>query len=337
PEAPGQKPVSDKGAGDVAPIKPDQARAVPEVGKELPVEWSAEGGKTTGKVKGLEGVEFMVAEGDPHIRSDQRISVNGQVKPEGVWIALNEGDTVRIGQEFYARRLGKLERIQPAADDAPVFAYGENGVILDNGDGRTLTKVGDSKLRNQQLDVEQKALGILQQNGVDFVPPLFGRVASGELIIGVIEGTSLNKMTAEERKKIPEDAWDRFEVKLVKMKSLGIHHNDISAGNIIWDGKNLKLVDFGLAEIGVRSNDDLSRARSIRKAIAEGKEGQALAPLANMKDVQSAEKIKMPEIDFQPAGFKAPEAAPVKPLPTPEAPKASALEVTGLTPKQQGK
>jgi len=81
---------------------------------------------------------------------------------------------------------------------------------------------------------------------------------------------------------IPADAWKRLEGDLGRLAELGIHHNDISAGNIIWDGKRLRLLDFGLARIGERSADDVNRMRRIQTAATNGEEGQALFPLPNL-------------------------------------------------------
>src|SRR4029453_5788735 len=95
-----------------------------------------------------------------------------------------------------------------AASDAPVFAHGENGVIMDNGDGN-LTKVGGSAERNRQLEAEQAAVAGGGSLGLDTAPPLVGRPDPSELIIGRIPGRSLSGMTAAERRAVPPPAAGR--------------------------------------------------------------------------------------------------------------------------------
>jgi predicted Ser/Thr protein kinase len=259
-----------------------------------------------GEWKTIGGVDFRLAEGDVWVRparEDGEIVVSGKTHTGKDWVSVPEGDTVVVNGHPYARILGKFQPVRPAPNDAPVFAHGQNGVLVDNGDGN-LTKVGGSVQRNAQLDVEQRALAILQSEGIDIAPPLVGRANANELIIGKLDGQSLDKMSIADRKAIPADAWKRLEGDLGRLAELGIHHGDISAGNIIWDGKRLRLLDFGLARIGERSADDVNRMRRIQTAVANGEEGQALFPLPNVNDLEGSTRVPEPEIPFAPRPVK---------------------------------
>ncbi|HSA58208.1 MAG TPA: phosphotransferase [bacterium] len=262
-----------------------------------------------GETQRIGDLEFTLADGEVWVRGvegGEGVVVRGTGDESGAWIPVGEGDTLLVNGRHYARVLGEFRTVTPAPDNAPVLAHGENGVILDNGDGN-LTKVGGSVERNKQLDAEQYALAIIQFHGLDIAPPLVGRPHPSELIIGKLKGKSLDRLSPREREQIKPEHWKGLEDGLKSLQDLGIHHNDISAGNIIWDGQKLRLVDFGLARFGFRTSDDFNRLQRIKDAFDKGEAGQALYPLPNVNDIENQARIPVADVPFSRPEDRAPD------------------------------
>lgn len=137
-------------------------------------------------------------------------------------------------------------------------------------------------MSNAGIEPEQQALTYLQYRGLregldGFVPSFEGRPGTDRIVIGRVEGRDLRELSPQERRGIPEGAWQRFFTDIAAMNRIGVSHNDINAGNVIWDGERLHLIDFGLSTLGsVRrayrgeESNDLATAKEIRKRAREG-------------------------------------------------------------------
>lgn len=250
-----------------------------------------------GTAQRIENVEFQVAEGELWVRAAEGsdgVSVSGRRHPTDQWVSVDEGDTVLVAGRHFARIRGELRAVTLATDDAPVFARSDSGgVILDNGNGQ-LTKIATSDFHRFQLDNEQAALALLQYHGLDIGPRLIGRPAPGELVISRIDGRSLSEMSIAERQAIPAEAWGRLEGDLGRLRDLGIAHRDIQAGNLLWDGQRLHLIDFGISKRGVRSDGDILQLRALRGAIGRGRD------LSNFFTAITApeQRVSVPEIPY---------------------------------------
>lgn len=226
---------------------------------------------------GVFGLEVRAVEGS------SGVIVKGVEHKAGEWLVMKEGDTVLIDGTYYARSEGALRPVEVGTRHSPILIIQRNGkpmaaqgaesTIYDNGNG-TVTKVSKlCKGKNWKkgvgkLDREQDVLTIASP--LDIGPKVVGRPSPGELVITKLEGTTLDNMAAAERKAIPPEAWSRLEVKLEQLQKLGIVHNDVHEGNVIWNGKNLKLLDFDSAQRNVHSGKDLADVSHLRTACENG-------------------------------------------------------------------
>ncbi len=235
-------------------------------------------------------VEMRVHEGELWVRAAEDSSgiiFNGETRTTGQWIAMAEGDSVTIHGSNYARIAGELRPFNVRGEnDSPliverhdtqgqirkVVAAGAESIIVQNGDG-TLSKISRHHNGAAKLDGEQQALALLQHHGIDIAPRLIGRVRSDEFVMERVPGRTLEGMNTKQRQEIPESSWNRFERDVQRMNDLGVMHNDVHAGNIIYDPatKTLRLLDFDNSTVGHKSERDIIDVRQYRAASQQGK------------------------------------------------------------------
>jgi serine/threonine protein kinase len=117
-----------------------------------------------------------------------------------------------------------------------------------------------------------------------FVPSVKDRPEPDTLVIEALvdeEGNPaapLGQLPLEKLQEIPPQSWDQFIFNLNYLNDRGVYHGDINEGNILWDGKRLRLIDFGRAELGEkkysthangkRVYEDIRRAEILRDSIS---------------------------------------------------------------------
>ncbi len=270
----------------------------------------------------LEGIRYEIDDGEMWVQATEgTLTINGRERTDGQDYSLMEGDTILIGDTYYARILGELRPVQLAPDDAPRLypTQHENfytGDLRDNGDGNQ-TKIA----LPTALNFEQNALAWIQFNGMEgFTPALIGRVRPDALIISRVPGESLDRLTVEERAEIPTEAWDRFADNLSQLHDIGVFHNDVSPANVVWDGVELRLIDFGesrtrrdlLDEASrIMAADDLRRAEEMQAAIEAGGTGYHIHPTRGDEAKTAMSLHDAVDIPVEPISMQEPEVTPV--------------------------
>ncbi len=227
-------------------------------------------------------------------------------------LQIRAGDTLEIDGFAYVRSGNEL---RPFTRPTPgkVLADGGNGKIFDNGDGSATKQGKTRKVMNADgtvreidpataFDNEQRALAFVQDMAArepalaDFAPLLIGRTGAGELVIGKVPGKTLENLSVAERKAIPEQAWKDFETALRLLGEAGLYHGDMNPQNVLWDGKKLRLIDFGNAQFKVADNNDMKRFQDMK---ADARSDRADFPIRSYTVSKGAGAI--PDVPFEPA------------------------------------
>lgn len=109
----------------------------------------------------------------------------------------------------------------------------------------------DHRLGVRRMISEARLLIRLRKNGMD-VPPLYDMdLAGGRLIIGLLPGRPLIEVLNDDRTTGDEvnNILRLVGGEIRRLHRLAVTHGDLSTNNILIDGNNVHLIDFGLASI----------------------------------------------------------------------------------------
>jgi len=125
--------------------------------------------------------------------------------------------------------------------------YGKKVIVKYRAPKRYRIKELDSRIRHARTRREAKAMENALQAGVN-APSVIG-LGENEIYMEMIEGTLLKDtaISNENAKKAGEQ--------LGKLHNGGITHGDFTPANIIDDGKKVYIIDFGLAESTMSSEE----------------------------------------------------------------------------------
>ncbi|MFO1518977.1 MAG: hypothetical protein U1F57_04840 [bacterium] len=239
-------------------------------------------------------VTFIKVDGEIWVQpfSDGAVELNGGKVGMGHAVSLSNLDEVVVTQNgknhHFTLHDGQLLPMAPLGEggEAYVFAL---------GDGKVMKIYRSFETAQARADQEANVLSQVQKLAEthpeirDFAPVLEDHANhpltnTPALVMSKVPGKSVADMTPEERKQIPEEAWERFAGGLKVLNDNGIFHNDIVAQNIMWDGSKLRLIDFGGAivssdkvVVGKKGGSfDLESLALLRNQIADGKKTLAL-------------------------------------------------------------
>lgn len=121
----------------------------------------------------------------------------------------------------------------------------------------------DEDLRKHRTKKEAKMMSLAHSNGVNCPIPMV--ISNYSIYMNYIKGSSLNKVLD----KIKDSEFFEVGKLLFLLHKAGIVHNDFTPANVILEGEQFWLIDFGLAELSSnaeeRAIDLLLMKRSVNK------------------------------------------------------------------------
>ncbi len=125
----------------------------------------------------------------------------------------------------------------------------------------------DERIREQRTKSEARILSLASENGAN-VPKVF-MISKNQISMSKLRGKTLNLIM--QNGKINSNVMIEAGKQLAKLHSLDIIHGDYTPANILVDGSNISIIDFGLGEITnsieERALDILLMRRSISKSL----------------------------------------------------------------------
>lgn len=124
----------------------------------------------------------------------------------------------------------------------------------------------DESIRARRTRNEGKVMREAQSNGVN-TPLMLGVDEGGKKIFF----TMINGVVLEDKKTVSKKEIQECGVQLGKLHQAGIAHGDFTTSNLMSDGKNVFVIDFGLSEFTKKTEDQATDFLLFYKSVSEEK------------------------------------------------------------------